>query len=109
MRQTYDITGGHMDYLLILLSLSSILVIAYALVRVISLNRKIPGGVARQTWRLLYYLVGLLIVGYLATLLFPILPDTSKRFIVGVISLAGGIFVVKVTNLFYRIITEMGL
>jgi hypothetical protein len=98
-----------MEYLMIALSLSSILVIAYALLRVISLNKRIPGGVARQTWRLLYYLIGLLAVGYLSTLLFPMLPEMSKRVIVGVISLAGGIFVLKVTNLFYKIITEIGL
>jgi hypothetical protein len=98
-----------MDYLLIILSLSSVLVIIYALFRVISLNKRIPGGVARQTWRLLYYLIGLLMVGYLATLLFPELPDSSKRLIVGIISLAGAVFVLKVINLFYKIIAEIGL
>jgi hypothetical protein len=98
-----------MDYLLIVLSLSSVLVIIYALFRVISLNKRIPGGVARQTWRLLYYLIGLLTVGYLSTLLFPALPDDSKRLIVGIISLAGAVFVLKVINLFYRIIAEIGL
>jgi hypothetical protein len=98
-----------MDYLLIVLSLSSVLVIVYALFRVISLNKRIPGGVARQTWRLLYYLIGLLTVGYLSTLLFPQLPDSSKRLIVGIISLAGAVFVLKVIDLFYKIIVEIGL
>ncbi len=98
-----------MEYLLIVLSLSSILVIIYALFRVISLNKRIPGGVARHTWRLLYYLIGLLTVGYLSTLLFPSLPEDSRRLIVGVISLAGAVFVLKVINLFYNIIVEIGL
>ena len=98
-----------MEYLLIALSLSSVLVIAYALVRLVSLNKRIPGGVARQTWRLLYYLAGLLAVGYLSTLLFPTLPEESKRLIVGVISLAGAVFVLKVIDLFYKIIVEIGL
>jgi hypothetical protein len=48
-------------------------------------------------------------VGYLSTLLFPALPDDSKRLIVGIISLAGAVFVLKVINLFYRIIAEIGL
>lgn len=102
-------SGIRMNFLLIMLPLSSVLVIAFALFRVVSLNKRIPGGVARQTWRLLYYLIGLLAVGYLSTLLFPELPDTSKRLIVGVISLAGAVFVLKVINLFYKIIAEIGL
>jgi len=37
------------------------------------------------------------------------LPDTSRDLIVAIISLAGAIFIVKVINLFYRIIKEVGL
>ena len=59
-----------------LLSLLAIGTIFYALLRVISLNKKIPGGIVKQSWKLLYYLIGLMGVGYLTMPLMPSLPET---------------------------------
>lgn len=81
----------------------------YALFRVISLNKKIPGGTVGSTWKFLSTLIGLFTFGYLTTPFFPLLPDAHKQLIVGVIFLAGAIFVVIVINLFYRVIREIGL
>ena len=89
--------------------LTAIFAIVYAFYRALTLTKKIPGGLVRQSWKLLYYLIGLLGVGYLTMPLFPRLPETSRDFIVGVISLAGAIFIVKVLNLFYKITKEVGL
>ncbi len=88
---------------------TSICVLVYAFLRALNLNRRLPGGVVKKTWRLLYYLIGLLVAAYLATLLFPSLPDTSRQLIIGIILLAGAVFIVKVINLLYRIIVELGL
>ena len=41
--------------------------------------------------------------------LFSRLPETSRDFIIGVVSLAGAVFILKVINLFYKIIKEVGL
>ena len=98
-----------MQLLILLIWLSAIFVIFYAFYRALSLTKQIPGGLVRQSWKLLYYLIGLLGVGYLTMPLFPRLPETSRDFIVGVISLAGAIFIVKVLNLFYKITKEVGL
>ena len=98
-----------MQLLILLIWLSSIFTIFYAFYRALTLTKKIPGGLVRQSWKLLYYLIGLLGVGYLTMPLFPRLPETSRDFIVGVISLAGAIFIVKVLNLFYKITKEVGL
>ena len=98
-----------MQLLILLIWLSAIFVIFYAFYRALSLTKKIPGGLVKQSWKLLYYLIGLLGVGYLTMPLFPRLPETSRDFIVGVISLAGAIFIVKVINLFYKIIQDVGL
>lgn len=98
-----------MKQLPILISLSAICTIFYALFRVVILNKKIPGGIVKQYWRLFYYLIGLLTIGFLATLLFPELPETSKELIVAIISLAAAIFIVKAINLFFKIIKEAGL
>lgn len=98
-----------MKQLPMLISISAICVIFYALFRVILLNKKIPGGTVKEYWRLFYYLIGLLAVGYLATLLFPMLPETSKALITSIILLVGAIFVVKVINLFFKIIKDIGL
>jgi len=98
-----------MQLLILLIWLSSIVVIFYAFYRALSLTKKIPGGLVKQSWKLLYYLIGLLGVGYLSIPLFPQLPDSSREFIVGVISLAGAIFILRVINVFYKIIKEIGL
>jgi len=95
--------------LIVVIWLSAILVIFVAFFRALTLKRKIPGGLVKQSWKLLYYLIGLLGAGYLTMPLFPGLPDTSRDLIVGIIALAGAIFIVKVINLFYRIIKEAGL
>lgn len=98
-----------MQLLIILIWLSAIFVIFFAFYKAFTLKRKIPGGLVRKSWTLLYYLIGLLAIGYLAMPLFPMLPETSKNLIVVIISLAGAIFIVKVLNLFYKIIKEVGL
>ena len=98
-----------MQLLIAAIWLSAIFVIFVAFFSALTLKRKIPGGLVKQSWKLLYYLIGLLGVGYLTMPLFPRLPGTSRDLIVGIISLAGAIFIVKVINLFYRIIKEVGL
>lgn len=98
-----------MQLLIAAIWLSAIFIIFLAFSRALTLKKKIPGGLVKQSWKLLYYLIGLLGVGYLTMPLFPSLPDTSRDLIVGIISLAGAIFIVRVINLFYGIIRELGL
>ena len=98
-----------MQLLTLLIWMSAVFVIFFACYKALTLTQKIPGGLARQSWKILYYLIGLLGVGYLAIPLFPRLPETSRDFIVGVIALAGAIFIINVVNLFYKIINEVGL
>ncbi|MEJ2695338.1 MAG: hypothetical protein P8013_01695 [Candidatus Sulfobium sp.] len=98
-----------MESLVFFLFGASICILIYAFLKAVSLNRRIPGGIVKKTWQLMYYLIGLLVAGYLATLLFPSLPDTSRQIIVGIILLAGAVFIVKVINLLYRIIVDLGL
>jgi len=98
-----------MRLLILLISLTAILIVFYALFKAATLNRKIPGGIVKESWRLLYYLIGLLAVGYLTMPLFPRLSQSSKDFIVSIIYLAGAVFVVKVINLIHKIMKEVGL
>ena len=98
-----------MNSLILLLSVSAICTIFYALFRVVTLTKRIPGGLVKQYWKLFYYLIGLLAVGYLTMPLFPRLPETSKELIVAIIFLAGAVFVLKVINLFFKIVQEIGL
>ena len=98
-----------MRQLILLLSLSAIGTIFYALLKVISLNRKIPGGIVKESWKLLYYLIGLLGVGYLTMPILPALPEASRELIIAIIFLAGAVFILKVINLFNKIIKEVGL
>lgn len=98
-----------MRSLILFLSMAAICTIFYALFRVVVLTKKIPGGLVKQYWKLFYYLIGLLAVGYLTMPLFPGLPETSRELIVAIIFLAGAVFVVKVINLFFKIVQEIGL
>ena len=100
---------GAMQLLILLIWFTAIFVIFYAFFRALTLKRQIPGGLVKQSWKLLYYLIGLLGVGYLTMPLFPRLPESSRDFIVAIVSLAGAIFIVKVINLFFKIIKEVGL
>ncbi len=98
-----------MKNLVHLLSVSAICTIFYALFRVILLNKKIPGGLIKEYWKLFYYLIGILAIGYLSTPLFPRLPESSKEVIIGIVFLAGAVLVVKVINLFFKIIEVIGI
>jgi len=98
-----------LQILILLISLAAILLIFYGMFKAISLNRKIPGGLVKESWRLLYYLIGLLAVGYITLPLFPRLPESSRDLIVAIIYLAGAVFVVMVINLIYKITKEIGL
>lgn len=98
-----------MQILVLLISLSAILIVFYALFKAAALNRKIPGGIVKESWRLLYYLIGLMAVGYLTLPLFPKLSQSSRDLIVSIIYLAGAVFLVMVINLIYKITKEVGL
>ncbi len=98
-----------MKLVVLLISLAAILVVFYALLKAITLNRKVPGGLVKESWRLLYYLIGLLAIGYLTMPIFPRLPESSRDLIVSIIYLAGAVFILKVLNLIYKIAREVGL
>lgn len=98
-----------MEIVFLVLSLSAIIVMLYALYRVNVLRKKVPGGVVRSTWNFLTALIVMFTVGYFTTPFFPLLPEVAQRLVVGAIFLAGAVFVVIVINLFYRIVSELGL
>jgi hypothetical protein len=98
-----------MQLLILLIWLSSVLIIFYAFLRAFSLKEKIPGGLAKQTWKLLYYITGILCIGYITLPLFPDLPESSRDMIVAIISLSGAVFVLMALNLFRKILKDVGL
>jgi hypothetical protein len=98
-----------MDNLFLVLSISSIIVMLYALYSVMMLRKKIPGGVVRNTWNILAGLIVMFAVGYLSTPFFPMLPQAAKDLLVGVIFLFGAVFVVIVIKLFYKVVSDLGL
>ena len=92
----------------LVLSIAAIVVMLYALYRVVTLRKKIPGGVVKKTWDFLAVLIVLFALGYLSTPFFPMLPQSVKDLVVGVIFFFGAIFVVIVINLFYKVVSELG-
>jgi len=97
-----------MNTVFLALSVSAICVMLYALYRVLSLRKKIPGGLVRKTWNFLTLLIVLFAAGYLSTPFFPLLPQVAKDLLVGVIFFCGAIFVVIVINLFYKVVSDLG-
>jgi hypothetical protein len=98
-----------MESLFLVLSVAAILVMLYALYSSLALKSKIPGGKVKETWNILSGLIVMFTVGYLSTPFFRLLPQDIKDILVGVIFLAGAIFVVIVTKLFFKIIEDLGL
>ncbi len=98
-----------MAMLFVILSAAAILVMVYALYSALSLKSKIPGGKVKSTWNVLTSLIIIFTVGYLATPFFRLLPQEIKEILVGVIFLAGAIFVVIVIKLYFKIIEDLGL
>jgi predicted membrane channel-forming protein YqfA (hemolysin III family) len=98
-----------MEMLFLLLSVASIAVMLYALYSVFVLRHKIPGGKVRSTWSFLSGLIVMFSVAYLSTPFFRLLPQEIKDVLVGVIFLAGAIFVLIVIKLFFKIVEDIGL
>ena len=98
-----------METLFLVLSNAAIVVMLYALYSSFTLKSKIPGGKVKATWNILTGLIVMFTIGYLATPFFRLLPQEFKDILVGIIFLAGAIFVVIVIKLFYKIIEDLGL
>jgi hypothetical protein len=98
-----------MEIVFLMLSVLSIAVMLYALYSVFVLRHKIPGGKVKSTWNFLAGLIMLFSAGYLSTPFFRLLPQEIKDIFVGVIFLAGAVFVLIVIKLFFRIIEDIGL
>ncbi|HUK99427.1 MAG TPA: hypothetical protein VLX29_01085 [Nitrospirota bacterium] len=98
-----------MEMLFIILSVAAVLVMVYALYCALTLKSKIPGGKVKATWNVLTSLIIVFTVGYLTTPFFRLLPQEIKDILVGVIFLAGAIFVVIVIKLYFKIIEDLGL
>lgn len=98
-----------METVFLVLSVAAILVMLYALYSSFTLKNKIPGGKVKDTWSILNGLIVMFTIGYLSTPFFRLLPQEIKDLLVGVIFLAGAIFVVIVTKLFFKIIEDLGL
>ncbi len=98
-----------MQILFLTLSVAAILVMLYALYSALALKSKVPGGKVKSTWNVLTSLIVIFTVGYLATPFFRLLPPEIKDVLVGVVFLAGAIFVVIVIKLYFQIIEDLGL
>ena len=98
-----------MDMIFLALSLSSIVVMLYALYKAVVLRNRVPGGKVKSTWNFLSGLIVIFSAGYLSTPFFRLLPPEFKDVLVGVIFLAGAIFVLIVIKLFFKIIEDIGL
>jgi hypothetical protein len=98
-----------MEILFLLLSVLSIAVMLYALYNVFVLRHKIPGGKIKATWNFLSGLIVLFSAAYLSTPFFRLLPAEIKDVFVGVIFLAGAVFVLIVIRMFLRVIEDIGL
>ncbi len=98
-----------MEMFFYLLSISSIVVMLYALYSAFILKHKVPGGKVKSTWNFLSGLIILFSAGYLSTPFFRLLSPEIKDVLVGAIFLAGAIFVLIVIKLFFKIVEDIGL
>jgi len=88
-------------------SVCAILVMIYCLYLVLSLKKKVPGGMIGSKWNFLITLVVLFTIGYLSSPFFSMIPETFLRLIVAFIFFFGAIYVAITVKLIYRIIREL--
>jgi hypothetical protein len=98
-----------MENLFLVLSISAIIVMFYALYMALAFRKKVTGGKVKSTWSVLVGLIVLFSAGYLTTPFFRLLSPDIKDLLVGVIFLAGAAFVVIVVRLLYKIVEDLGL
>lgn len=98
-----------MGALFLVLSVSSIVIMFYALYSVFIFRKRVPGGKVKSTWKILSGLIVMFSAGYLSTPFFSFLPQDIKDVLVGVIFLSGAIFVVIVIKLFFKIVEDIGI
>lgn len=91
----------------LVINIAAILVMAWCFVTMLQLSAKIPGGVVGRNWRLLRWLVGLFLLGYLVTPFFPQLPPELINLLVALIFFFGALYVLLTVRLIYRIITVL--
>jgi hypothetical protein len=98
-----------MQNIFLVLSIGAIAIMFFAMYQAIVMKKKVPGGKVKSTWDLLSGLIMLFCVGYLSTPFFRSLSPELKDFLVGVIFLAGALFVLIVVKLFAKIVEDIGL
>ncbi len=91
----------------LVVSVAAIFLMMYCLFLVLSLKKKIPGGIVGRKWNLLMSLVGLFSVAYLATPFFSMVPEQVLRLLVSFIFFFGAIYVAVTVKLIYQIIQEL--
>lgn len=91
----------------LVISIAAILIMMYCLYIVISLKKKVPGGMVGSKWNFLMLLVMLFTIGYLAAPFFSMIPEKILRLIVSFIFFFGALYVVVTVKLIYRIIQEL--
>lgn len=89
------------------ISACSILVMLYCLFLVVSLKKKVPGGMIGSKWNFLMTLVVLFTFGYMSSPFFSQIPENLLRLIVAFIFFFGAIYVAITVKLIYRIIREL--
>lgn len=96
-----------MDNITIPITVMAVIIMLYALWRVIALKQHIHGGVVGRRWKVLASLVLLFAVGYIAIPFMGKLPPETLRIVVAVIFLFGAVYVVVTISLIRRIIQAL--
>lgn len=96
-----------MDNITLPITAVAVVIMLYALWRVIALKQHIQGGVVGRRWKILAALVLLFAVGYLAVPFMGELPPETLRIVVAVIFLFGAVYVVVTISLIRRIILAL--
>ena len=100
---------NEIDPILLVLNISAIAVMLYALYKVNVLRKRVPGGVVKSSLNLLCELIALFTMGYIVTPFLPDLPQISGNLLMAIMFFVVAIFVVIVIDLFYMVVSELGL
>lgn len=91
-----------------LVTAATVVAILFAWYRILTVRRRIPGGIMRTICNALAEFVGVFAFGFLAMILFPVLPDESRVILVSLVFICVAAFLVTIANFFGTIASESG-
>jgi len=97
-----------MDAIFYILDFVAVVTVLFAWYKILSLRKRVPGGVVRAVCNVLSEFIGLFALGFLAFSFFPLLPEMSREIMLGFLTVGAAACSIMMINFFSEIAAEAG-